>query len=175
MAACIAQERRLRAQSQVVDGQRVVDEPTQGVLKGLARELSGCRREIQSIESEWGKDLHRLRRYESEWLRLQGKEHVCIDVELDQIMAYFRVALVNVSSWFLSECMGKRSMSLAQFLHNILLMPAEIQLTQQVRRIYLTRNPKDGETMAMLAPAIQRLNGFKVQDLDGRRIEFAVR
>lgn len=86
-------------------------------------------------------------------------------------MAYFRVALVNVSSWFLSECMGKRSMSLAQFLHNILLLPAEIQLTKRVRRVRLTRNPKDPESMALLVPALQRLNGFTIQDLDGRRIE----
>ena len=152
-----------------------MDEPTQGILKALGRELSQCRREIQWIEGDSAKDLQRLRRYEAEWLRLQGKEQIYrIDAELDQLMACFRVALVNVSSWFLSECMGKRSMSLAQFLHNILLMPAEIRLTPQVRRIYLTRNRKDRETMALLAPAIQRLNGFKVQDLDGRRIEFAV-
>ena len=176
MAACIAQERRLRARSQVVDGQRVVDEPTRECLRGLARELSGCWREIHSIESEWGKDLQRLRRYESAWLRLQGKEHVYrIDVELDQIMAYFRVALVNVSSWFLSECMGKSSMSLAQFLHNILLLPAEIQLTQQVRQVYLRRNPKDPETMASLAPALERLNSCRIRDLDGRMIVLAIR
>jgi hypothetical protein len=173
VAAAIQTERRLRGRSPVVDGHRVVDEPTQAVLKGLARELSGCRREIQSIEAEWGKDLHRLRRYEKEWLRLQGKEQVYrIDVELDQIMAYFRVALVNVSSWFLSQCLGKRSMSLARFLHHILLLPAEIQLTKQVRRVRLTPNPKDPESMALLAPALQRLNGFRIHDLDGRRIEF---
>jgi hypothetical protein len=26
--------------------------------------------------------------------------------------------------------------------------------------------------MALLAPALQRLNGFRIHDLDGRRIEF---
>ncbi|MGA3001060.1 MAG: hypothetical protein ABSE20_04985, partial [Acetobacteraceae bacterium] len=129
---------------------RVSDTETQKKLKSLSHELTQCRREIQLIESDRGKDLQRLRRYEKEWLRLQGKDHVYrVDVELDQIMTFFRVALVNLSSWFLSECLGKRSMSLAQFLHNLLLMPAEIQLTKRVRRIQLRRNPKDPESMAI--------------------------
>jgi hypothetical protein len=87
-------------------------------------------------------------------------------------MTYFRVALVNLSSWFLSECLEKRSMSLAQFLHNLLLMPAEIQLTKTVRRIHLRRNPKDPKSRAMLAVALKRLNGLEIQDLAERKIEF---
>ena len=75
---------------------------TEAGLKSLSAGITQCRRQIKLIESEQGKDLHRLRRYEKEWLRLQGKDYVYrIDVELDQIMAYFRIALVNLSSWFL--------------------------------------------------------------------------
>ena len=145
------------------------------ILKSLSSEMAQCRRQIKSIESEWGKDLHRLRRYEKEWLRLQGKDYVYrIDVELDQIMAYFRIALVNLSSWFLHECLPNHSMALAQFLHNILLMPAEIELTKDVRRIRLKRNPKDPECMARLEPALQRLNDLNIRHLDGKRIEFVV-
>jgi transposase len=176
LAVCIEQERHLHAQSPIVAGRRVVDAPTQAVLRDLGRQQSQCQREIQLIEVDWGKDLQRLRRYEKEWLRLQGKEQVYrIDVELDQIMANFRVALVNVSSWFLSECLGKASMSLAQLLHRILLLPAEIQLTEQHRRIVLERNPKDPECMAQLEPALQRLNDLEIQDLDERKITFALK
>lgn len=175
MAAWIEQERYLHSRSPIVAGQRRVDEPTRGVLQTLRREMSQCRRAIQGIEAEWVKDLQRLRRYEKEWLRLQGKEQVYrIDVELDQIMAYFRVALVNLSSWFLRECLANSSMSLAHFLHRILLLPAEIQLTPKVRRIVLERNAKDPECMGMLEPALGRINGLAIKDLDERRIEFAL-
>jgi hypothetical protein len=164
VAVCIEKERRIHSRTSVVHGQRVINVEMQESLKSLSRELSQCRRQIQLIESERGKDLQRLRRYEKEWLRLQGKDYVYrIDVELDQIMTYFRVALVNLSSWFLSECLGKRSMSLAQFLHNLLLMPAEIQLTKSVRRIQLRRNPKAPESMAMLETALKRLNAFEIR------------
>ena len=89
-------------------------------------------------------------------------------------MAYFRVTLVNLSGWFLSEYMGKQSMSLAKFFHTVLLMPAEIELTKDVRRIKLKCNPKDPGGMAVLEPALQKLNDLRFQHLDERRIEFAI-
>lgn len=175
LAGCIAHERRLHARGQVVDGKRVVDESMRPRLHALAREMAQCRRHIKAIEGEWAKDLRRLRRYEKEWLRLQGKDSVYrIDVELDQIMAYFRVALVNLSSWFLQTCLPNHPMALAQFLHNILLLSAEIELTKDIRRIRLTRNPKDPDGMARLEPALRRLNDLQIHHLDGRRIEFAL-
>jgi len=175
LAVRIEKERRIRSKSQVVDGKRVVDEETEAILKSLSIEINQCRRQIKLIESKQGKDLHRLRRYEHEWLRLQGKDYVYrIDVELDQIMTYFRIALVNLSSWFLNECLAKHSMSVAKFLHNILLLSAEIELTNDVRRIKLKRNPKDPEGMTALEPALRRLNEFRIEHLDGKRIEFEV-
>jgi transposase len=175
LAGYIEREQRMYAESELVDGKRVVDDGQHARLKSLSREMAQCRREIKSIESGWDKELHRLRRHEKDWLRLQGKDYVYrIDVELDQIMAFFRIALVNLSSWFLHECLEKRRMSLARFLHHILLMPAEIELTKHVRRVKLKRNPKDPEGMAELEPALQRLNEYKIRHLDGKRIEFAM-
>jgi hypothetical protein len=173
MATLIEKESRLHFQCRVVDGKRVVDKETHVSLKSLSSEIARCQRQIKSVESQWGKDLHSLRKHEKEWLRLQGKDYVYrIDVELDQIMTYFRMALVNLSSWFLNEYLARRSMSLTKFLHTILLMPAEIELTKDVRRIRLKRNTKDPESMIKLEPALQQLNELKVQHLDGRRIEF---
>ena len=173
LALCIDKERRIHSQNAIVNGKRVIDEQRLPILKSLSREMAQCRRQIKSIESEWGKDLHRLRRYEKEWLRLQGKEYVYrIDVELDQIMAYFRIGLVNLSSWFLHECLPKHTMALSKLLHNILLMSAEIELTKDIRRIRLKRNLKDPEGMQRLEPALQKLNDLQIQHLDGRRIEF---
>jgi hypothetical protein len=142
----------------------------------LARDITQCRRQMKALDEEWGKDLRRLRQYEKQWLRLQGKDFVYqIDVELDQIMGFFRISLVNICCWFLRQCMGKSSMSLAKLLHMILLMPAEVELTQDVRRVKLRRNLKDPEGMEKLEPALERLNELRIQHLDERRIEFVLR
>jgi hypothetical protein len=175
LAICIEKERRIHSQRPIVNGKRIIDEQSQPILKSLSAEIARCGRRIKSIESDWIKDLQRLRRYEKEWLRLQGKQYVYrIDVELDQIMAYFRIGLVNLSSWFLHECLPEHTMALSKLLHNILLMPAEIKLTKGIRRIMLKRNLKDPEGMRRLEPALQKLNDLQIQHLDGRRIEFSL-
>src|SRR5256884_8555774 len=144
-------------------------------ISSLGREIAQYRRQMKSIQAEWGKDLKRLRNYEQQWLRLQGKDFVYqIDVELDQIMGFFRISLVNLSCWFLRECLGRSSMSLSKLLHTILLMPAEIELTKEVRRVKLRRNPKDPEGMKKLEPALERLNELRIQHLDQKRIEFVL-
>ena len=63
-------------------------------------------------------------------------------------------------------------MSLARFLHTILLLPATIELTRKQRRILLQRNPKDPEGMAAVELAIKRLNEWEICHLDGSRMEF---
>ena len=144
-------------------------------LTSLAREIAECRRQMKSIGEEWGKDLKRLQNYEKQWLRLQSKDFVYqIDVELDQIMSFFRISLVNIGCWFLRGCMGKSTMTLAKLLHAILLRPAEIELTKDIRRVKLQRNPKDPELMEKLVPALQKLNDLRIQHLDDRRIEFVL-
>jgi hypothetical protein len=175
LALALEKQRRIHSRCAIVEGRRVVEEEEQRQLEWLAREIRQCRREMKLIQAEWGQDLKRLQKYEKEWLRLQGKDFVYqIDVELDQIMGYFRISLVNMASWFLRACMGKSRMSLAKLLHNILLMQAEIELTKDVRRVRLRRNPKDPEVMKILEPALEHLNELKIQHLDQRRIEFVL-
>ena len=175
LALCLEKERRIHSRCPVVDGQRVMEEDAQARLKSLARERARCQREMKSIHGEWGKELRRLRKYEQQWLRLQSKDFVYhIDVELDQIMAFFRISFVNISCWFLRECLGRSSMALSQLLHTILLMPAEIELTKDIRRVRLKRNRKDPENMEKLEPGLQRLNELRIQHLDQRQIEFAL-
>jgi transposase len=176
LARRLEEQRRIHRRCPIVDGRRVVDRESQMQLTTLVRKIAQCRRQRKTMEEEWGKDLRKLRRYEKEWLRLQGKDFVYqIDVELDQIMAYFRIGLVNISCWFLKQCMSKSSMSLARFLHTILLMTAEIELTEDVRRVQLRHNPKDPEAMEKLKPALEQLNQLRIQHLDERRFEFVLK
>jgi hypothetical protein len=166
---------RIHNRCAIVDGQRVVDEQNQERLATLAPQIALCRRQSKAIEEEWGKQLRKLRRYEKEWLRLQGKDFVYqIDVELDQFITFFRISLVSISCWFLKQCKGNSRMSLARLLHTILLLPAEIELTKELRRVKLRCNPKDPKRMNQLRPALELLNQLAIQDMDQRRFEFAL-
>ena len=175
LALALGRQRRIHSSCPIVDGRRIVDEASQARLKSLAREIAQLQRQIKLIETECGRDLKRLKRSEKQWLRLQGKDFIYqIDVELDQIMTFFRISLVNICCWFLREYMKKSSMSLAKLLHTILLLPAEIELTKDLRRVRLKRNSKIPKVMDELQLALERLNALRIQDLDQRRMEFVL-
>jgi hypothetical protein len=124
LALALGKQRRIHFSCPIVDGRRIVDEASQARLKSLAREIAQLQRQIKLIEAECDRDLKRLKRSEKQWLRLQGKDFIYqIDVELDQIMTFFRISLVNICCWFLREYMKKSSMSLAKLLNTILLLP----------------------------------------------------
>jgi transposase len=175
LAKVLEKQRQIHSRCDIVRGRRVVNEADQAKLKSLAREIAQTQRQIKSIEAECGRDLRRLRKSQEQWLRLQDKDFVYkIDVELDQIMAFFRISLVNICCWFLLECMDKSSMTLANLLHTILMLPAEVELTKDVRRVKLQRNLKDKNAMAKLEPALEKLNALQITYPDKRRIEFSL-
>jgi transposase len=177
----IEKERRLRVQSRVVDGQRQMN-PRQ------AQELDECRLAIAAIEREKRKIrqpdqklFNRLKRHEQEWLRLQGKEKIYkVDVELDQILTYFRVAFVNLCTYFQMKFLSNLSltknatkrMTLATLLHRIFSLPATIEQTAEWRRVYLQRNHKDKAMMAVLEQVIPKLNALNLRHANGCRLEF---
>jgi hypothetical protein len=107
-------------------------------------------------------------------MRLQGKERVYqVDVELDQIMTYFRVSLVNLYT-YLSRLLGGSPLSLVRLLHTVLLLSGRVQETATTRHITLERNAKDPATMERLAQAIDAINKLNIHDDRGRRFSFAL-
>jgi hypothetical protein len=169
----IDKERQIKSHGRIVDGQRRLKAGDRAELKELGRQIAASGRQIKTIEAEAGRPLKRLRRKQAEWMRLQDKDYVYrIDVELDQIMGFFRIALVNIASWFLRNCFGGEPMSLARLFHSILMLPAKIELTDDIRRVVLARNQKDPNMMSQLDSALHRLNDLRINDLKGRLIEF---
>ena len=180
----IEKERRLRVQSRIIDGQRQMN-PRQ------AKQLDECQRAIAALEHQRRKIrqphqklFDRLKRYEQKWFRLQGKEKVYkVDVELDQILTYFRVAFVNLCTYFQMKVLNNssltktvtRRMTLASLLHRFFLLPATIEQTKEWRRVYLRRNRKDKVTMAQLEQVLPKLNQLNLRHASGRRLEFILR
>jgi len=153
-----------------------------------AQKLDECRRAIAALEREKRKIRQPdqklfdcLKRHEQEWLRLQGKEKIYkVDVELDQILTYFRVAFVNLCTYFQMQFLGDvrltknaaKRMTLATLLHRIFLLPATIEQTEERRRVYLKRNHKDKAMMAVLEQVIPKLNALNLRHANGRCLEF---
>lgn len=180
----IEKERQLRVQFRIVDGQRQMNLQQAKKLNECQRAISALERQKRKIKQPYQKLFDRLRRHEQEWLRLQGKEKVYkVDVELDQILTYFRVAFVNLCTYFQMKFLSNSEltktstgrMTLATLLHRIFLLPATIEQTKEWRRVHLKRNRKDKAMMAVLEKVIPKLNQLNLRHANGRRLEFFLR
>jgi hypothetical protein len=172
ISQAVGEERRIKARGEVVNGERQLPHAARQRLKELNAIILANQRQIKAIEAEAGRPLKRLKKYEKELSRVRDKGEVYrVDVELDQIMGFFRIALVNIAAWFLSNCLKGR-MSLAHLFNSVLMLPAQIELTNESRRVILKRNPKDPVMMKKLESALRYMTDLAIRDLENRKIEF---
>jgi arginine repressor len=173
IAKLIPQERRLRACSRIVKGQRILPRKEAEELKTISRLINSHQRRIKAIRRD-NPNFRKLDKAEHEWIRLQGKESVYkVDVELDQIMTFFRVSLVNIYTYMV-RLMGWSHLSLVGLLHTVLLLPGRIEENVESRHIFLERIDKDPQTMEALSAVISKINEFGITNMRGQRLFFSL-
>jgi arginine repressor len=169
----IPKERRLRARSQVVDGKRILPSSEAKQFHEIGRQIHALKRTISAIRKEHP-DFRKLDRAEQKWIRLQGKETVYkVDVELDQIMTFFRISLVNLYTR-MARLMGWSHLTLVKFLHTVLLLSGRVEESPETRHVILERNAKDPTTMAALSTAIAKVNALRIRNAAGQEMSFAL-
>lgn len=171
----IKRERPLRKKSRIVEGKRLLPKVDQQRFLELGKQIRRCKRSIKSLEQQDERTFRRLRKAEKEWLRLQGKETVYkVDVELDQIMTFFRVGLVNLYSYLAQELFGASSIAMSRLVQSVLLLPACIRETSDCKEVLFEYNSKEPEMMACLRSGLERINKLGFQTLDGRSLLFEI-
>ncbi|MBU4400993.1 MAG: hypothetical protein KKE86_16890 [Planctomycetes bacterium] len=169
----VKRERPLRKKSRIVDGQRLLPTADEQRFLEFGKQIRSCKRKIKAIEKQDAQLFHRLRRAEKEWLRLQGKETVYkVDVELDQIMTFFRVGLVNLYTYLAQELLGSSSIAMSRLVQSVLLLPARIRETADRKEVLLQYNAKEPELMARLRSGLKRINMLSLHTPDGRYLVF---
>lgn len=175
IASLAKRERPLRAKSRIVKGRRVLSKVDEQEFLRLGRNIGRCKRRIKSIERQQPRMFRLLRRAEKKWFRLQGKETVYkVDVDLDQIMTFFRVGLVNLYSYLSQELFGSAPIAMYRLVQSILLLPARIKETSDRREVLLEYNDKESQMMASLRSSLKRINALGLHTHDGRRLEFDI-
>jgi hypothetical protein len=173
IANLIPKERRLRAKSQVVDGKRILPSSEAKEFQEIGRRINALKRTVSAIRKDYP-DFRKLDRAEQEWIRLQGKDTVYkVDVELDQLMTFFRVSLVNVYT-YLARMLGWSHLSLVRIVHSVLLLGGKVEETPTSKRIVLKRNEKDPKTMEALSLSIEKINALAIRNPTGQALSFAL-
>jgi hypothetical protein len=173
IAEIIPQERKIKAKSKIVNGVRVLSKSLDKKLKVHGKQIRSHQAAIKKIEGIYTKDLKSLRKHQKEWLRLQGKEQEYeADVELDQILTFYRVSLANLYAYFVKNCLGESSISMLTILSKIIHLQAEIKEADGIRKITLQVNKKDPKMMEKLAGAINIINALNIIGPKGLRMKF---
>lgn len=169
----IPTERRLRARSRIVDGRRILPRRQAEQLQAVSARIAQHERKIKAIRKA-NPEFKRLERAERQYLRLQGKETVYqVDVELDQIMTYFRVSLVNLYT-YLARLMNWSHLSLVTLIHNVLFLTGRVEETPEARRVILRKNQKAGQIMDALSKALVAINALDIHNIAGQKLTFGL-
>ena len=169
IAHLIPKERRIRMKTKIIDGRRIVPKELQDDFDQYGKEIRFHQKAIKAIEKRHEKEFQTFTKSQREWLRLQGKESVYeIDVEMDQILTYFRASLVHLYGYFIQHFLGGQPIGLVMLLHRLIQLPAEVEETKDSRRITLQYNKQDPTMMEQLKHAIDKLNALKIQGHKGK-------
>ncbi len=167
IAKLVKEERELREISRI--------EKEQERFQEIGREIAQRQRAIKKIMEPQKHELKRLRKLQRQWLRLQGKEKVySVDVELDEIMTFYRVSLVNMYSYLAYELFGKRAVSMNRLVHSILHLPALVEETSEMKRVTLKYSEKDPDMKESLQEAIGKINELVLKKFNGKIVEFNI-
>ena len=171
----VKEERKLKAISLIEKGHRILPPKEYERFQEIGREIAKRQRTIKKIMEPQKQEFKRLSKFEREWLRLQGKEKVySVDLELDEIMTFYRVSLVNMYSYLSYELFGKNSISMNRLVHSILHLPAVVEETKEIKKVTLKYNEKDPEIMEKLHEAICKINELGLKTLNGKTVVFSV-
>lgn len=173
ISSLVKKEYQLRRRSKITEGRRIMPNKEKQLFLEIGKAIGKRERCIKTLIKPHEKAYRYLQKAEREWMRLQGREKIYkADVELDQIMTFFRVGFINLCSYLAYEIFKESSISMGRLLQTILLLPAFIEETRIKKRVTLQYNSKDPHTMSRLSIALKRLNALEIKTLSGKQIEF---
>lgn len=175
IAKLIPKERRLRAKSTLEDGKRIIPNEIRAEFEKCGQKIRYHELAIKAIETTHSKDLAAYRRTSKEWCSDQGKDTVFeADVELDQILTYYRASLVHICAYFIKHFLEGESISMVMFFHRVVQLEAHIEETSDDRSITLQNNQQDHKMMASLTSAIKKLNNLAIRGNNKKIYRFQI-
>jgi hypothetical protein len=174
--ALIKIEREMLTQCRIKDGQRHSSKALLGKIGETAKDIRKNEMAKKKVEASRWKEFKAYRRTAKQWLALQNKTTVYqLDVELDQIVTYFRASLAHLCAYFIHHFLNLDKITFVMLFHRINQLQAKVKLTKDRRHVTLTKNFKDPEMMILLARAIEKLNNLSIRGDRGRVYYFSLK
>jgi hypothetical protein len=161
--------------SKIKDGKRCLPKRISIEYNQIRKALNKEKREKTKIKKQYQEDFKKYDKKQKEWMRIQGKGKVFkADVELDQIMTYYRIGLASLMAYFAKRFLGQATMDPSKLITSIFHLTGTIKQNQKIRRIKLDYNKQDPKLMEKLQSAINKINDLRVIGPHGRTMEFVL-
>lgn len=171
----IPREYRLRQKTTIKNGVRHVPVRIRKEFANISTQIRMHEKAKKAIEKEHSKVLKPYRETMKEWMRLQRKVEVhLVDVELDQIMTYYRASLAHLCAFFIKHFLNGEPIALAMLFYRMGQLSANVEVTRHERKVTLSWNRKDKPLMRMLEFAIEKLNALQIRGHGNRLYRFAL-
>ena len=171
----IPREFRLRQKTTIKDGVRNIPIRIREEFAKVSAQIRMHEKAKKAIEKEHRKVLKPYRETMKEWMRLQRKVEVYhVDVELDQIMTYYRASLAHLCAYFIKHFLDGKPIAMAMLIYRMGQLSAGIEVTRRERKVTLKASRKDKSMMEMLGPAIEKLNDLQIHGHANRLYRFAL-
>ena len=175
LAALIPKERRLREKTAIKEGKRKIPRTIQKQFAEISDKIRFRESDRRKVETNYKKQFKSYRKTQKEWLRLQSKKTVYqLDVELDQIMTYYRASLAHLCAYFIQHFLDGRPLSLIMLFQRVAHLQGTIQESKYERKVALVANKQDPEMMKLLGQAIVKINELKIKGHGGKVYHFSL-
>jgi hypothetical protein len=142
-------------------------------LSDNSKEINKYQRLIQKINKEHKTHLNLLKKHQKTWLSLQGNSPVYeVDVELDQIVTFYRVSLANLYAYFIKHFLEDESVSMIMLLHRVIHLQGRITENDLTRKITLQYNKKDPHMRNKLEKALIKINQLNIRGPKDKLMHF---
>jgi hypothetical protein len=144
LAALIPKERRLREQTTIKNGRRFIPRNVMKKFTEITAKIKSCEKSKGKIEKDYAKEFRSYRLTQKKWMNLQNKRDVYqLDVELDQIVTYYRISLAHLCAYFIQHFLGAQPISFVMLIHRIAHLQADIEVAEDERKVTLHKNKQD--------------------------------
>lgn len=153
------------------DGNR--DGQNLNLLENLEKNLKNCQKEKANLRQDYIKEVGKYERLRKEWKKIDTDlKTYTIDVELDQIMTYFRSILIHIYAYFLQKYLNGVKMNYESFVHRIVHLGGTINEDSKTRLVQLVKNNSDPEAMSAVKKAIKEINKIGIMSMNNKKYQF---
>jgi len=171
------QIRRVKGRTKIlISGKRCGSKDDIESLILLDNKLSFQRQEEKELKIYHSKELKKIKGLKKKWKKIDNNlKTYTVDVELDQIVTYFRSILIHMYAYFLKHYLGSVKMDYESFVARIINISGEVCDDGKVRKVTFMSNRSDPEAMGGIKNAITEINALEIKSMNGLTYNFFIK